>query len=347
MSSRPPALPILCLALLLGLVACGEAPRAAAPPEPRVVTSRYNDLALPPRGREAFRFLVCGHVYGQPGKDRAHPAGSLVAGAPRLRELGADFFMMLGDSVYQWQDDDLARLDRFLRQDLPLPAFNAAGNHELDHREDYRRRFGPTWYAFDHGGCRMVVTDTEIDPWSISGDQLAFLEAELDRALDPRTRPRALFIFAHKPIWAGTRGTAIASLASNTPTTLVVLARRPPDAPTFNRDLRPRLRQVAALIPVWYFAGDVGAFEETTLHLFMARDEKAPALRYLAVGIGDHDRDAVIEVVVPETGEPRARGIELRSGRSLDLEDYGSPPWLDRFFPAGLPDAALPYLEDG
>ncbi len=330
------------LGLLVLLAACGS---ESAEPEARSIRSSFNGRTLAARSGPPFSFLVCGHVYGRPGIGRPRPATTMVEHVDRMRAANADFLMLLGDCFFAWSEEEIERLTAFLSAELPIPVFNAPGNHDLPDRADYERRFGPTWFAFDQGGCRMIVLDTEIDPWSLSGAQLDFLIAELARARRPETRPRAIFLFGHKPIWAGTRDTAVASLKSNTPTTLGVLADRAPELPTFNRDVRPLLREIAKEIPVWFFAGDVGAFEQHTLHLFMEKDDRAPALRYLAVGLGDLDRDAFLKVTVPSAGEPSVEAIEFRSGEHRDMTAYDGAYWMRRFLPEGLPEAALPFLD--
>lgn len=319
------------------------APACAGPRPAHALHSPLADRDLAPRGAPPFTFVACGHVYGEPGEGHARPAATFAGHVGRLRATGADFLMLLGDCVYTWRDDDLARLATLAGRELALPVFNAPGNHDLADRADYERRFGPAWFAFDHGGCRMLVLDTEADPWHIGGAQLAWLQRELAAA---RSKPpRAVFVFGHKPVWAVSKRLAVAALGGNDPRSLAVVLARPADAPTFRRDLLPAVRELAAVAPVWWFAGDVGAFE-TSLHLFHAQDDVAPDLHFVAAGLGDRARDAFVRIDVPAAGTPRGTAVEFVTGRELDLADYGPEAWRARLFPHGLP-AEVQAVVDG
>jgi hypothetical protein len=323
-----------------GALACGcaEPPAAGA----RAVHSPLAARALAARARPPFTFVVCGHVYGEPGAGRARPAATFAGNLARLQAAGADFVMLLGDCVYEWCEPELARLHALAADELRLPVLVAPGNHDLADPADFERRFGPRRFAFDHGGCRMLVVDTETEPWHVGGEQAHWLLGELAAAA--RRPPRAVFVFGHKPVWAVTRRHAVAALGGNDPRGLAAALARPPDAPTFRRDLLPALRRTAARVPVCWLAGDVGAFA-TALHLYHARDDEVPALRFVAVGLGDRPRDAFVRVDVPAEGPPRLTAWELASGRELDLAEHGPEQWQARLFPDGLPPAVRAIVD--
>jgi hypothetical protein len=323
---------------------CVPAPAPAADaPAARGIVSPLAGLELAPRTAPPFAFVVCGHVYGAPGAGKARPAATFAGNVARLRATSPDLVMLLGDCVFEWREAELARLHALAADELRLPVFNAPGNHDLADPADYERRFGPRRFAFDHGGCRMVVVDTESEPWHVGGEQLQWLLGELAAA--QRARPRALFVFGHKPVWAVTRRHAVAALGGNDPQGLaVVLAARAPQQPTFRRDLLPALRRTAAVVPVWWFAGDVGAFP-TSLHLYHARDDEQADLRFVAVGLGDLPRDAFVRVDVPAQGPPRVTAWALATGGGLDVEPLGPEHWTRTLFPDGLPAAARAIVD--
>ncbi len=323
--------PLLSPVLLLACACAGPAPGGTAPWSPLAAR------ALAPRAAPPFTFVACGHVYGAPGPGHARPAATFAGGLQRLRATGADFVMLLGDCVHEWRAPEVDRLHALASHELRLPVFNAPGNHDVADRADYERRVGPPRFAFTHGGCRMIVVDTEHEPWHVGGEQLQWLLGELAAAA--RTPPRAVFVFGHKPVWAVTQRHAIAALAGNDPRGLAAALARPAGAPTFRGELLPVLRALAATVPVWWFAGDVGAFDPNTLHVYHGTDERAPELHFVAVGLGDRPRDCFVRVDVPAAGVPRARAIELATGRELDLAAHGPAAWLDRLFPDGLPAA--------
>ena len=336
----------MALATALAACACTGTPRDPQParaPAPASLPSPLAATALPVRAAPPFTFVTCGHVYGAPGAGHARPAATFTDNLGRLRATGAEFVMLLGDCVYEWHAAELDRLHALAANELRLPVFNAPGNHDLADPPDYERRFGPRRLAFDHGGCRLLVVDTEVDPWHVAGAQLDWLLAEL--AAIERTPPRALFVFGHKPVWALTRAHAVAALASNDPRGLATALARDDAAPTFRRDVLPALRRAAAHAPVWWFAGDVGAFEPNTLHLYHGVDELAPDLHFVAVGLGDRPRDCFVRVDVPAAGSPRVSAIELASGREVDLAAHGPQAWMSRLFPDGLPAAVQAIVD--
>jgi len=168
---------------------------------------------LLPNEAGSFRFLVGGHLYGAFREGAPRPASTFVSSLPRLRKLGADFMVSLGDCFYDVLgaevNETVAVLDR-----IGIPVINAPGNHDLRDRAMYRARFGPTWFAFSRGGCRFLVLDTELEPWVIGGQQLEFLKREL-QAAGASPGVRAVFVFGHRVIFGTTPRLAVASLMSN------------------------------------------------------------------------------------------------------------------------------------
>lgn len=309
----------------------GDAGSGGAP------SNALDGRSLPPRDAAPFSFVVAGHVYGRPGLSQPRPASTLVAGARWLSADSPDFSVLLGDTVFGWQSEQLGETLPFLREQLPGPVFQAVGNHELSDPARNEALFGARYHAFDHGGCRMVVLDSESDPWLVRGRQLEFLSAELDAAAQRAPRPRAFFLFSHKPIWAMTERTVLAAILGNDQVELPALLAGHQGPSSFAKVVLPRLRALAASVPVCCFAGDVGAFPPDNLHLFAQRDPQAPGLRYFAVGLGDDPRDAFLSVQLPEEGEPLVRARALADGAQLPLEDYDHESWLQRRLPGGVP----------
>lgn len=303
-----------------------------------------DDQPLPLRPAPPFSFVVAGHVYGSPGAGRPRPSSTLVDGAALLDDSSPDFSVLLGDTVFGWHPDLLGGTLPFLRTQMPGPVFNVVGNHELGDPTLNNLVFGARWHAFEHGRCRMVVLDSESDPWLISGQQQAFLLAEIDRALQQQPPPQAFFVFSHKPVWAMTMDTVLTAVLGNDQVGLPALIVGHDGPSSFARIVLPRLRELAAHVPVCCFAGDVGAFPPANMHLFGQRDGLQPALRYFAVGLGDDPRDAFLTVEVRSGGEPLVRAHELKTGRLLPMELYDHESWRMRWFPDGLPEPIVTIL---
>lgn len=312
---------------------------------PEVETNSLDDRPLLVRTDPPFSFVVTGHAYGRPGANRPRPSSTLVLGASLLWQDTPDFSMLLGDTVFGWQPQDLGGTMPFLRTSLPQPVFNVLGNHELTDLETHVGHFGTPWSAFDHGGCRMIVLDSESDPWLISGQQRVFLLDEI-RALQQRPEPaRACFLYSHKPVWAMTHDTVLTALLGNAAADLAPLVVGHDGPNSFARIVLPELRALAATVPVLCFAGDFGAFPPVNMHLFSQPDTLEPNLHYYGVGLGDDYRDVFLTVTVPVNGVPTVHARELLTGTDLLLSKFNHGNWLDEWFPHGLPASVVAILD--
>ncbi|MFT7617372.1 MAG: hypothetical protein ACI97A_001008 [Planctomycetota bacterium] len=292
-----------------------------------------------------FSFFTVGHIYGEPGRQFKRPAPSFVAGKPHLKALDPKFGVLLGDIFYLWKPKEMAATLGHLAE-FPFPIVNAVGNHDVVVRDKWSSKFGPTYFAFSYANSRFVILDTEIDPWNISGEQLEFFKNEMELCEGPN-KPKNLFIFVHKVVWAGTKETIVCAYGCNSPESLGIYVEKPDSWPTFNRQIRPRLREISKSVPTYFFGGDLGAFS-AVIHLFQQEDTKIPGtqLTYLGAGIGDRDRDAVIVVDVDAKGKATLSGMELKTGKKVDLTPYDSAYWVPKFFKDNeIPEVILPYLE--
>lgn len=130
--------------LLLVLVACS--PDHDAPPTPY------------PTAEARYAFLVAGHTYGVPGVDNVgvHPA--FRSWFPQINARALDLAVFTGDVVSASTMTNWDEIDAGLEQ-LHLPVYIAAGNHDLTDRALYVSRHGPTYYSFEHQGDLFVVLD--------------------------------------------------------------------------------------------------------------------------------------------------------------------------------------------
>ena len=336
---------ILCF-LFLG--ACGVGESSDHPSRPARNLPAHAILNRQNPAEEAsgpLRVLVMGHLYGRPGLNRERPSPSFVHALPRLIALKPDLCVLLGDTFYRWRQDEVKRTTELLNR-FPCPVINAVGNHDVVKRKEYEERFGPTWYAFTLKGSRFVITDTELDSWHISDDQLAMVKTELE-ACHSDHPPNNLFFFSHKVLWAGTQETAVAAIGCNDPASMSVFGTRPPERPTFNRDIRPFLRDAAQKVPIYWFAGDVGAFPKS-VDTFFQKDTRLPgtSLFYLTTGLGNLPRDSALVIDIDTSGHAGVRGYRLRDMSFVPLQGLGSQHWNPKILPGGkIPSKMLPYLE--
>jgi hypothetical protein len=128
----------------------------------------------------------------------------------------AAFGITCGDLMF----DDLSMYGRYNRiiGRIGLPWWNVGGNHDLDYeapdarrsRDTFKRVFGPTYYAHEHGGALFVMLDNVDYLGAGSGkpgqhgayrgffppDQLSFVKA----LLDATPRDRLIVFVMHIPL---------------------------------------------------------------------------------------------------------------------------------------------------
>jgi hypothetical protein len=109
---------------------------------------------------DRFKALICGDPQPRDRRELGYLAQTVV---PELQGTGAAFGVSLGDLMF----DDLSLFEP-LNEAFALigvPWHNVLGNHDLnfdapDNRhanETFRRVYGPTYYAFDHGPVHFLV----------------------------------------------------------------------------------------------------------------------------------------------------------------------------------------------
>lgn len=309
------------------LVGCGATERASRHPQSYLAGQEappsLNGRVL--AGRDgAFRFVVAGHIYGSPGLSTEKPARSLVGAVDRINDLAADLFVAVGDSFWVFEGDDRRRtMELFDR--IQMPVFQAVGNHEMAGEDSYIDAFGPTYGAFVHGDCLFVLLDAESDAWDISGEQLQSLRrAVLQARQDPTIRN--VFFFAHKLVFAQRQRYFELLVKGNSLDGLVRVNN-------FYQDVLPLLADLATQKRVFWFAGDVGT--EQSYSLFWDRDPESGVV-FLATGVGDTPRDALVIVEVSDTGEVVFGTMSLGQERMGAIHEYGVAYWRARFFPNGL-----------
>lgn len=134
-----------------------------------------------------------------------------VAAANAMRP---DFVVMGGDMIddpeSEAQYDELMAITAELDRDIRM--YWVPGNHDIgadtvvptpSSVARYREAFGPDYYAFDHGGVRLIVLDTVVidhpeECGSMFDEQMEFLAWEVDRLADEGRRGIA---FGHHPLF--------------------------------------------------------------------------------------------------------------------------------------------------
>ncbi len=273
---------------------------------------------------DEVNFLVAGHLYGSPGqqyKGRALPASSFTAHFDESGPQEADFLILTGDFVRALKEPFLSTTLEYLGK-LGLPVFNAPGNHEIGgkrQRRLYSERWGRSYGGFRVGSSLFLVLDTELEPWKITGDQLAFLREAL--ALAPAAGIKRSFVFAHRVLFAtdDERYEVVFELANS---------KADWAGSNYASDILPILAAYASQSELTWFSGDVGGVARS-FGLFHDYDERY-GIRYIASGIGEQPSDNVVSVQVTGKGETQLERIPLQDPKMRSLEDCDLEAWQAR-----------------
>ncbi|MHC5062958.1 MAG: metallophosphoesterase family protein [Planctomycetota bacterium] len=271
-----------------------------------------------------LHFLVAGHLYGSPGpeyKGRALPASSFTDHLEDLKGQEADFMVLTGDFVRALKEPFLSTTLEFLSK-LEIDVFNAPGNHEIGskrQRRSYTERWGRSFGGFRVGGSLFLILDTELDPWKITGEQLAFLRDALTFAAEAGIE-RA-FIFAHRVLFAtdDARYEVVFELANS---------KADWNGGNYASEVLPLLANFARERELTWISGDVGGVARS-FGLFQDYDERH-RIRYVASGLGEQAGDNVLTVRVGADGKTQLDRIPLKDPKMKSFSDCDLQAWQDR-----------------
>ena len=179
------------------------------------------DRSLLPPSRCEFVVLADTHYMLDPQdrplefESRRQQTARADVALARAAALTPDFIVHLGDLVQEYPDapDFTRALDKARQQlcDRGLQVRHVAGNHDVGDKPDptmpthpvepqtlelYHRRFGLSWYSFDHRDLHFVVLNSQIMNSDLpqESEQTAWLEEEMRAHAG-----RRIFLFLHLP----------------------------------------------------------------------------------------------------------------------------------------------------
>jgi len=146
-----------------------------------------------------YSFFVAGHTYGQPGVNNIgfHPPFkqkfNYILSRPEIA-----FGVLTGDIVSPFpSSQDWDEIDADI-DNLGLPVYFAVGNHDMENRPLFEARYGITYFDFIYNNDLFIILDPNIDGWSITGDQLLFLQNSVS---DKYLVSDNVFVFFHQILW--------------------------------------------------------------------------------------------------------------------------------------------------
>ncbi len=263
---------------------------------------------------------VAGHLYGSHGnRHSVFQASSFLANMDLFRDSGAKAMVLLGDN---YRRADSVQLDQFQRtmEKFPFPVFNAVGNHDKSQSKLYRDRFGEQTFGIVRiGSSQLIILDTELDRGAISGEQLRKLLQWLRQASEDE-QIENVFVFCHQLVWC-VNHPKLSSISR-----YINSNKHLRDG--WHREVGPDLERLAKRKPVFVFSGDVGA--TWSYSTFYWQDSELP-LHYLATGLGDTLRDAVLRVDVAADGAAQVTAVSMTGEQLSSVDKYGPEFWSEYF----------------
>lgn len=290
----------------------------------RMVSLNHQDFDN--TGISHFRFLVAGHIYGSHAADAPRPASTFSNNLPFFQSLDLSMIVLLGDIVWESNEENFDALERNFLSQVTFPIFNAVGNHDLGgNRALYEQHFGPTFFTFQYGSALMIFLDTELSGCSIVGEQRNMLEASLHQARQNEVIHH-IFIFMHKVMFADSETLQ----AIGDP---LFLPNDPKACHTSNYSelYAELLLPMAQVKPIYLMAGDVGAWGGN-LSPFFQQDPNLHLVT-VATGIGDTPKDSVILVTINDA-EANFEVLSLTGQPADQIEAYGRTYWETRYWEA-------------
>jgi len=189
------------LAVLLSQVLIGCTEKDWYYQQPKVLDAGGPLARIP--AQETFTFLVIGDTRTGVDVFKRH--------IEEINLLDPDFVIDVGDMIGGYTDD-VGRIEAMWNEfdaivhRFKVPLVMVVGNHDIwdpVSAEIYRRRYGETYFSFNHKGVHFVVLDSETlgengSPTNrIAGEQLRWLADDLAK----HKGARATLVFLHKPFW--------------------------------------------------------------------------------------------------------------------------------------------------
>jgi len=257
---------------------------------------------------KSYSFFVAGHTYGKPGVDNpgVHPPFKRKIDLIKSDTL-IKFGILTGDIVLNGTAKNWDEVDKDI-EELGVPVYFAAGNHDMSDRELFESRYGKTYYSYVYNNDLFIILDPNLDSWNISGEQLQFLTDELrEKAGDAAD----IFILFHQVLW-WSADNIFSNLQVNS------LALRA-DTINFWSEVEPLFHSLPN--SVYLFAGDVGAYDNGDEFMYYHYDN----ITFIASGMGGEARDnfVIVDVQPDKTVSFRLIALNGDDINSLGrLEDY-------------------------
>ena len=267
------------LVICLSLISCGDAEK-----------------------KNSYSFFVAGHVYGSPGTSERGLYKPFLVELLKLDSVHYSFGVLTGDVVQNSTQEEWDILESDLDY-LGVDIHFSLGNHDYKKPKLIKRKFKKTFYCFYRENDLHIILDPNLDEWNISGNQLEFLKETIKNNSELADN---IFVYSHQLLWWAPDN-KYHKIRINSPEGRATKIN-------FWDEVAPLFRQLS--IPVYMFAGDIGAAEWADDYSFDL-DEN---IRFISSGMGEGKGDNFLNVKVLETKEVVIELISIPSGKRIILK---------------------------
>lgn len=268
--------------------------------------------------QEPLKFLVAGHIYGNPGDEEFHPAVTLINNVALLRSHNPDFVAFLGDTVWKPEGENFNALELLILNPFQVPIYNAVGNHDVTKREIYQARYGSTVFGFRYKNQSFIFLDTTLHYYDLNPDQFAFIKNIIEDHIQSKDIT-GIHIFMHHVLFLNEE--EIYGKQHLKPNEGDGVSE------AFQDFLESTLYPASKSIPIYVYAGDVGAFKPGNLSPLY----KKPLdynITFLATGLGNHQNDSILIVEADSNQDISITPFSLTGKKLKEIEAYDLEYWL-------------------
>jgi predicted phosphodiesterase len=278
--------------------------------------SLNKDMLL--ESEKPLKFLVAGHIFGDPYDDNLiQPAMTLQKNLQTFNQMDLDMIVLLGDIIKNSTEENFNHFTNFFLEVIQIPVFNAVGNHDVEKRDLYTKKFGETNFSFIYKDHLFIFLDTNIETFTLTDNQFNYIENTIIESLD-RKSLKSIHIFVHHVIFY--KSPAIAFPSKFQPNVNYSMKKN------VEKFIINILDPVSDLVPVFIYAGDVGAGAQCgNLSPYYDYFKNTNVIT-IATGIGNCEEDSVL--IVQETNnEIYIEPYSLVGKEMLPIETYNTEYW--------------------
>lgn len=271
--------------------------------------SPFNQKQVKVDGSE-YSFIISGHFYGDGGNKSHFPVNTLLANLDWINNSNSAMLVCLGD-LFKDISNDIPNYKTSLFDKLEMPLINSVGNHDLT-GNIYQDNFGETAFSFELGNDIHIVLDTERDNGDITGEQLDLLSEAAVKVKNGSVNN--VFIYTHRTTWKGAYSEMVGIFEDNTQSV---------GGTNYESEVLPILKEMGTKTDVYLFSGSLGGAPASFFHFY----DKDNNVKIIATAIRGLPRDAMLQVMVNETGEASFITKSLTGEKLEALSHYNVQFW--------------------